>query len=43
MCKTIQVDNTLSTTIDVADLQTGVYLLELKNETDKSWKKIVIE
>ena len=41
--KSIKVENTLSTTIDVADLQTGVYLLELKNDTDKSWKKIVIE
>lgn len=41
--KSIKVENTLSTTIDVADLQTGVYLLELKNDTDKSWKKIVVE
>ena len=41
--KSIKVENTLSTTIYVGDLQTGIYLLELKNDTDKSWKKIVIE
>ena len=41
--RTIKVENTLSTSINLSDLQTGVYLLELKNESDKSWKKIVIE
>lgn len=29
--------------INLKGLQTGVYLLELQNDTEKSWKKIVIE
>jgi hypothetical protein len=34
-----------STTVEVSlkKLQTGIYLVELKNENDKSWKKIIIE
>ncbi len=29
--------------INVKGLSTGIYLIELKNATDKSWKKVVIE
>lgn len=29
--------------ITVKDLQTGIYLLELKNETETSWKKIIVK
>ncbi len=41
--KTIKVDKTESTEVSVAGLQTGVYLMELKNDTEKSWKKVVVE
>lgn len=29
--------------VNVVGLTTGIYLLELQNETEKSWKKIIIE
>ena len=41
--KTIKVDKIESTEVSVAGLQTGIYLLELKNDTEKTWKKVVIE
>lgn len=28
---------------DLSDLQKGIYFMELQNDTDKSWKKIIIE
>jgi hypothetical protein len=27
----------------ITGLPVGVYLLELKNESDKTWKKVIIE
>jgi Secretion system C-terminal sorting domain len=43
LVKTIKVDEITKANITVEGLQSGVYLLELKNDTDKSWKKIIIE
>nr|WP_294925740.1 T9SS type A sorting domain-containing protein [uncultured Flavobacterium sp.] len=44
LVKTIEVKDK-STTVEVSlkNLQTGIYLVELKNENDKSWKKIIVE
>jgi hypothetical protein len=41
--KTVKVDNTDRTEINVGGLSTGIYLIELKNKDDKSWKKVIIE
>lgn len=41
--KTISVNNLLNTTIDTSFLSTGIYLIELKNETESAWKKLIIE
>ena len=41
--KKIIVDNLDASEVQVTGLQTGVYLLELKNDSDKSWKKIIVE
>lgn len=42
--KTIQVSNNGDTAeVNVEGLQKGVYLIELVNDTDKSWKKVIIE
>ena len=43
LIKTIKVDSTDATEVSVSDLQTGVYLLELQNDTEKIWKKVVVE
>ena len=43
LVKTIKVDKTDATEVSVAGLQTGVYLIELKNDGEKSWKKVVVE
>lgn len=41
--KTIEVsDFTENVLIKISGLQTGIYLLELQNETDKSWKKLIV-
>ncbi len=40
--KTIDAKNSESIEVNVEGLQTGIYLLEIKNETDSSWKKIII-
>lgn len=40
--KSIEVDYLDTLEVNVDSLQAGIYLLELKNETDSSWKKIVI-
>jgi hypothetical protein len=42
LVKTINVDNTNASEIEVKGLQSGVYLMELQNETDKSWKKVIV-
>lgn len=42
--KTIKVDDTSENVeFNISGLPVGVYLLELKNETDKTWKKVIIE
>jgi hypothetical protein len=41
--KTIEVDNSSDAVeVNVKGLQTGVYLIELVNSTEKSWKKIIV-
>ena len=43
LISTIKANNSTTNEINLSGLAKGVYLLELKNETDKSWKKIIIE
>ena len=43
LMSTIKANNSTTNEIHLSGLAKGVYLLELKNETDKSWKKIIIE
>jgi hypothetical protein len=44
LVKTIEVNDTPDAVeVNVSGLQTGVYLLELVNETEKSWKKVIVE
>lgn len=40
--KTIAVNQLDATEVSLKDLSTGVYLIELQNATDKSWKKIIV-
>jgi hypothetical protein len=40
--KTIIVNQLDATEVSLKDLATGVYLIELQNATDKSWKKIIV-
>lgn len=40
--KTIKVEESDTTEINIKGIQTGVYLLELVNATEKSWKKIIV-
>jgi Secretion system C-terminal sorting domain len=39
----IKVNEANTAAVSIKGLSTGVYLLELKNSTDKSWKKIIVE
>ena len=41
--KTIKVISQSSAEVNVQGLSTGIYLLELKNSNDKSWKKVIID
>lgn len=41
--KTILVNQLDATEVSLKDLSTGVYLIELQNATDKSWKKIIVD
>lgn len=42
--KTIEIDNTTDEVeVNVKGLQTGVYLIELVNDSEKSWKKVIIQ
>ncbi len=42
--KTIDVkDNSQDVEVNLKGIATGIYLLELQNDTDKSWKKIIVE
>ncbi len=43
LVKTISVNSEISTEVNIDGLATGIYLLQLKNATDKSWKKIIVE
>jgi hypothetical protein len=36
------VEESDTTEININGLQTGVYLLELVNDTEKSWKKVIV-
>ena len=41
--KCIEVENNdQNAEVNITGLQTGVYLMELQNETEKSWKKIIV-
>ena len=43
LVKTIDViDDAREVTIDVKGIQSGVYLLELQNDSEKSWKKVIV-
>jgi Secretion system C-terminal sorting domain len=43
LVKTIDVmDDAREVTVDVNGIQSGVYLLELQNDSEKSWKKIIV-
>jgi hypothetical protein len=41
--KTVKVNESGSAEINVDGLSSGVYLIELKNKEDKSWKKVIID
>jgi|SRR6218665_541111 len=43
LVKTIAVENDKSLEVKVNGLASGIYLLELQSNTDKSWKKIIVE
>jgi Secretion system C-terminal sorting domain len=40
--KTINVNSLNATEVNLKDLSSGVYLIELKNANDNSWKKIIV-
>lgn len=43
LVKTIDVmDDAREFTVDVNGIQSGVYLLELQNDSEKSWKKVIV-
>ncbi len=43
LVKTIEiVKNEENVDVNVADLKAGIYLIELQNDTDKSWKKVIV-
>ncbi|WP_035669723.1 T9SS type A sorting domain-containing protein [Flavobacterium sp. 83] len=42
LVKTINVENNKASDLEVRGLQSGVYLIELQNENEKSWKKVMI-
>jgi hypothetical protein len=41
--KTINVNPSSNTNVSIDGLSAGVYLIELKNDTDSSWKKVIVE
>jgi hypothetical protein len=41
--RSIHVTDSESMEVNVEGLATGIYLIELQNDTDKSWKKVIIE
>ena len=44
LIKSISVEDDLNTNeVSVNGLSTGIYFLELQNDTEKSWKKVVVE
>ena len=36
-------DSSENVEFNISDLPSGVYLLELKNDSEKTWKKVIIE
>lgn len=43
LIKTIKVNELNTAQVAIEALQTGVYLIELKNDSEKAWKKIIVE
>jgi len=43
LLKTIDVPNEKDTELKLSELQAGIYLIELQNSSEKSWKKIIIK
>jgi hypothetical protein len=43
LVRSIDVKSEIETQVNIEGLATGIYLIELQNKTDKSWKKIVVE
>jgi len=43
LIKSIQATESENTEVNVEGLPTGIYLIELQNDTDRSWKKVIIE
>lgn len=41
--RTIQLNDAVTNEVEVEGLSSGIYLLELSNDTEKVWKKIVVE
>ena len=41
--KSINVNSETNTEVNIDGLASGIYLLELRSATDKSWKKVIIE
>ena len=41
--KSIEVGKTSQSEVNINGLQTGVYLIELQSNTEKSWKKVIVE
>jgi hypothetical protein len=43
LVKTIDVtDDLREVKVDVSDIQSGVYFVELQNDSEKSWKKVIV-
>lgn len=43
LVKTIKVENSSEKSdVSISGLQSGVYLIELKNDSEKSWKKVIV-
>lgn len=44
LVKTIEVtDNSNEVEVKISGLQSGIYFLELQNDSEKSWKKVIVE
>lgn len=43
LVRSINVKSEIETQVNIEGLATGIYLIELQNKTEKSWKKIIVE